>query len=370
MACSTIGKPVPQSSHAVVVPRKNRGLDEAIRAIPVAWFRPNPAIYWVDFLGSATLAWAMLVLVVVTHGWQRAAFLTVTILALYRAVLFIHEITHRAGRDLPAFTLAWNALVGVPLLVPSFLYEGVHTDHHRQSCYGTAADPEYIPFGRRPPLLMLTALAASLLAPVALAVRFGFLAPISWVIPAVRRQVAARYSALVINHHYTRRAAVETAGRVQEAAACLMVWMSVWLWWTGRLPTAALWCWGIASAAVSGVNAMRTLAAHRYDQDSGELSMTEQLLDSCTIGTEGRLAARAANVCRALVAPVGLRYHALHHWIPSLPYHNLGRVHRVLVAKLQDDAPYRATVERGFFPAFLDLLRRSRTAARQGSAPQ
>jgi fatty acid desaturase len=112
---------------------------------------------------------------------------------------------------------------------------------------------------------------------------------------------------------------------------------------------------------------MRTLAAHRYDQDSGELSMTEQLLDSCTIATEGRLAARAANVCRALVAPVGLRYHALHHWIPSLPYHNLGRAHRVLVAKLQDDAPYRATVERGFLPPLRDLVRRSRAAARHGS---
>ena len=63
------------------------------------------------------------------------------------------------GRELPAFTVAWNALVGVPLLIPSFLYEGVHTDHHRQSCYGTEADPEYVPFGRRSPLLILGAVA-------------------------------------------------------------------------------------------------------------------------------------------------------------------------------------------------------------------
>ena len=75
-------------------------------------------------------------------GWHRAAGLLVAVVALYRAVLFIHEITHRAGKG-PArpSPLAWNALVGVPLLIPSFLYEGVHTDHHRQSCYGTAADP-------------------------------------------------------------------------------------------------------------------------------------------------------------------------------------------------------------------------------------
>ena len=167
-----------------------------------------------------------------------------------------------------------------------------------------------------------------------------------------------------------RRTHIETPGRVQEAAACLVFWMSAGLWWSGRLPTAALWCWGIASAAVSFVNAVRTLAAHRYDQDSDEVSMTDQLLDSCTIAGEGRLSAGLANACRALVAPVGLRYHALHHWIPSLPYHNLGRAHRVLVSTLRSDAPYHATVERGFVPPLRDLLRRSRSAARQGSAPR
>ena len=65
-----------------------------------------------------------------------------------------------------------------------------------------------------------------------------------------------------------------------------------------------------------------------------------------------------------LWAPVGLRYHALHHWIPSLPYHNLGRVHRLLVARLQADAPYRATIEPGFSPPLRDLVRRSRAHPR------
>jgi fatty acid desaturase len=44
-----------------------------------------------------------------------------------------------------------------------------------------------------------------------------------------------------------------------------------------------------------------------------------------------------------LIAPVGLRYHALHHHLPSLPYHSLGAVHRALVAELPPDAPYRQT---------------------------
>ncbi len=119
-------------------------------------------------LASAGVGWTSLGLAVVVDRWLRAALLLIAVAALYRAVLFIHEITHRAGRDLAAFAPVWNALVGVPLLVPSFLYEGVHTDHHRQRCYGTDADPEYLPFGRRSPALIIGSTLASLLAPLAL----------------------------------------------------------------------------------------------------------------------------------------------------------------------------------------------------------
>ena len=340
--------------------RTSRAIDEAIHAIPAEWFRPSRAMYWTDLLLSAAVGWSAFAIAVAATRWHRIALLPIIIFALYRAVLFIHEITHRARRDVPAFTLVWNVLIGVPLLIPSFLYEGVHTDHHRQRCYGTEADPEYVPFGRRPPILIIGCALAALVTPVAFAVRFGILAPLSWVVPALRRPISERYSALVINPRYVRRGPIGLAGRVQETAAFGVVWASVGLWWIGIVPPAAFFCWFVASAAASGINAVRTLAAHRYDRDSGELSMTEQLLDSCTIAFTGGRLTRLADAGRVLVAPVGLRYHALHHWIPSLPYHNLGRVHRLLAATLAPDAAYHATVERGFSPALHDLLRRSR----------
>jgi fatty acid desaturase len=347
-----------------------RAIDEAIRAIPIEWFKASPATYWADLLGSAAIGWASLGLGVATSGWRRAAWLTIAVFALYRAVLFIHEITHRAQRDVPAFTLVWNVLVGIPLLVPSFTYEGVHTDHHRQRSYGTDADPEYIPFGRRSPTLIATYTVGSLLAPIAFAIRFALLAPLGWVMPPVGRFVAARCSSLVINHHYVRHTPIGIAGRTQEAAACATCWIAAASWWTGVLPATALLCYAGVSATVSGVNAARTLAAHRYDNESEELSMNEQLLDSCTIapaGLPGQVARQMANGVRALVAPVGLRYHALHHWIPSLPYHNLGRAHRLLVSALTPDTPYGRTIERGFTPAIRDLLRRARSSSRRRS---
>ena len=366
----------PVSLPATEAPRTKRAIDDAIRLIPSEWFKASPSVYWADFLGSAIVGWTAFVLTVLATGWSRAAFFIVAVLALYRSVLFIHEITHRVQREVPAFTVAWNALVGVPLLVPSFLYEGVHTDHHRQRTYGTEADPEYIPFGRRSPALIVSYVVASLFAPLVFALRFAVLAPLSWVIPPLARIVRERASALVINHEYVRQAPIPFAGRVQEVAACALCWTAAALLWSGLMPPAVFVCWAGVSAAASGINAARTLAAHRYDHDgpgrnnahgSGELSMNQQLLDSCTIAGVQRppVAVRLANAGRALLAPVGLRYHALHHWIPSLPYHNLGRAHRLLVAALAPDAPYGATIEHGFTPALRDLLYRAGSRARR-----
>ena len=127
------------------------------------------------------------------------------------------------------------------------------------------------------------------------------------------------------------------------------------------VPIAAIASWAAVTASASFVNALRTLAAHRYDRDDGELEMVEQLLDSCTITPQTGAGAGVANLARALVAPVGLRYHALHHWIPSVPYHNLGEVHRRLVATIGPAAPYRSTFTSGFGAAIRDLIHRSRT---------
>ena len=343
--------------------RPDATIAAAIRAIPSAWFKPDPRLYWPDMLASALVGWTAFAFSVLATGlWIRAVFLIVAAFALYRAVLFIHELTHLAARDLPAFRTVWNALVGVPLLLPSFLYEGVHTDHHRQRSYGTIADPEYVPFGRRPPLLIATYAIGSLLVPVALAVRFGVIAPLSWIVPPLRRLTIDRFSALVINHAYVRHAPVDRAALVEEAAAAAVVWGSVFLWRAGLLPAATFVSWLVVSAVASVVNAVRTLAAHRYDHDQGdELSDLTQLLDTCTLAPRGGVRGRAGTAWRVLCAPVGLRYHALHHWIPSLPYHNLGRAHRLLLSTLAGDAPYVATQHPAIAPLVIDLVRRART---------
>ncbi|HZF46611.1 MAG TPA: fatty acid desaturase, partial [Sphingomonadaceae bacterium] len=86
----------------------------------------RPGIYWTDMLVSAALGYAALAgAILVSNVWLAIALGLFASLALYRALLFIHELTHIHKNALPGFRFAWNLLVGIPVLTPSFMYEGV-----------------------------------------------------------------------------------------------------------------------------------------------------------------------------------------------------------------------------------------------------
>jgi fatty acid desaturase len=63
----------------------------------------------------------------------------------------------------------------------------------------------------------------------------------------------------------------------------------------------------------------------------------------------------------ALWAPVGLRYHALHHLIPSVPYHALGEAHRRLVAQLPAGTTYHHANYAGLNGLMLRLFKSAGT---------
>jgi fatty acid desaturase len=63
-----------------------------------------------------------------------------------------------------------------------------------------------------------------------------------------------------------------------------------------------------------------------------------------------------------LWAPVGLRYHALHHLLPRVPYHNLAEAHRRLVAASPEAGLYRSVEAAELGPAFKALFGRIRRA--------
>jgi fatty acid desaturase len=307
---------------------------------------PNPLIYWTDMLGSALLGYAALAATVATNSTFLAVISgLVAVLALYRAGSFIHEITHLKPNAVPGFYWAWNLTVGIPLLVPSFMYEGVHNQHHAKTYYGTAEDPEYLPLALMHPWTLPLFLIAAVLAPLGMLIRFGLLAPLSLFLPKLRELVVARYSGLQINPRFRRPAPTGGFKRrwmLQEVAASVWAIALLILVATSIIPLRAFLIFLLISSGVMFLNQVRTLVAHLWENEGEPMSVTAQYLDSVNVPPPATLP--------ALWAPVGLRYHALHHLLPGVPYHNLGEAHRRLARELAPDSPYFVSNHRGLSP--------------------
>ena len=95
------------------------------------------------------------------------------------------------------------------------------------------------------------------------------------------------------------------------------------------------------------LNHIRTLAAHRYTSDGETISHLDQFLDSTNV---------TGNWMTELMCPLGLRYHALHHLFPRIPYHNLGIAHRRLAQQLPEDSIYHDATSPSIAVAIRDLL--------------
>ena len=65
-------------------------------------------------------------------------------------------------------------------------------------------------------------------------------------------------------------------------------------------------------------------------------------------------------------APVGLRYHALHHLMPSMPYHALPEAHRRLKAELGENSTYDGAHHKGM-AQLVGLIAKSTMGGKQAA---
>jgi fatty acid desaturase len=338
-----------------ITQRDDDRLDTMSRGVVSDLHTPKPAVFWVDLLSSAVLGWGAFAIAA-----GAAALSPLTLLAgslagfvLYRGVSFTHELAHLRRSALPGFETSWNVLIGVPLLLPSFTYLGVHQSHHNLSTYGTKDDPEYLPFANSRKLMMVFAVQSTLLLPILMIVRFLVLAPVALVWPRLHRWLEVHASSFAMNPDYCRDVSPETMQKIRRwEIAILAFWGGVFaLIFSGALPARVLWVWFAIVVFISFLNTVRVLGAHEYESDGRARTRQGQLRDS--IDTPG-------GPWTELWAPVGLRYHALHHYHPGIPYHNLGIAYRRLVRALPPDSVYADSTSPSLRRSLMELYAKAK----------
>lgn len=336
------------------------------RAIAKRFSRPKPIIYWIDFLVSISIAWSFFFLAVTAQAFSALQIVAVIVSALahYRAVIFIHELAHLKRGTFTAFRAIWNISSGIPLMVPSFSYTGVHIDHHRPGIYGFKEDGEYVPFATGKPWRIVGYLLQIFALPLLMAARFIILTPLSYFHPPLRRLLWQRLSSLVIDLNYKRPPPAkqdDESWRLQEFGAFVFGAGVIALVVADILPIAFIGVWYAVALTIFLLNSLRTLAAHAYRNPGDQLmTRSDEFLDSVNVP--------GIPFVSALWAPVGLRFHATHHLFPSMPYHELEKAHEALIKELPDNSAYLSASRKSLFDALLRLWREARAAELSGKS--
>lgn len=312
-------------------------------------FAPRPWCYWREVILIGLFAWSALLLTIVSNSplvMAAAGFFAVVL--WYRGAAMIHELTHQRHYDIRGFHLAWNLVFGLPWLLPSVMYEGVHADHHKKTTYGTANDPEYLPLAGRPWAIGQYLAFSFVIFPMLLG-RFLIAAPLSWFIPALRRWLIRSASSYVINLSYVRTMNEKERRRLLrwEVLILLAWWPPIVLTLLGDVSGKWLACWYSVYTTVIFVNRLRMLTAHHFALEGEPVDHLRQFADSVDT---------PAGWWAELWAPLGMRYHALHHLFPTLPFHSMGAAYRRLVSELPADSFYRESTGRGLMPSLRNIL--------------
>jgi fatty acid desaturase len=300
---------------------------------------PRPGIYFADLILCASFGWGAFV-VALQDGPSalRLLALTMAVFLLYRTLAFIHEIFHQQA--MTGFRMLWHAVSGGPLLLPFLLYLPIHQAHHNSKTYGTKNDGEYDQFKGRFAAASTKLFLLNLAMPLALWVRFAVLTPLTVVFPPIRDKVIPEFVHMALRLPY-RAPAIKESARAEAMTVEWWCFAYAWGWVAlgGLLGWHIVAAWVLLVIAIATLNTIRTLGGtHLYVEKTEGRGTRGQLLDSLNVDSRTPLT--------LLLCPVGLRFHALHHVAPYLPYHALPAAHSRLKKQLSASSEYHQVTVR------------------------
>ena len=308
-----------------------------IKNSSVNFFEVQQSKYWWDLVLCTFMAYlfASLYLAFPLFSWQQCVCFPIAAFWLYRGNSMVHEVSHLGKKQFPRFGLAWNLLLGIPTLFPSTFFTAHHRDHHSGRHYGTPQDPEYIVNVFTPGSYASTIFYFLHVTfyPVFVLLRF-MLAPISFLRKDWREFTLRRLSSFTLNWKYERnisRMDRKTFTMI-EIMCCLRAWaipISVMIGLTTWVRIPLMYFLAIT---ILFANQMRFFADHHFESEGEQMSMSDHITDSCNYSKNDFLT--------WLFFPFTIRFHALHHLFPTIPYHNLPAAHQHLTDNLPHDSVY------------------------------
>jgi hypothetical protein len=157
-----------------------------------------------------------------------------------------------------------------------------------------------------------------------MALRFIVAGPLSLLVPPLQRRSEA--TSLAMNSTYRR--AVDLPRSIDDRAAQLDLLV---LW----IPVESFLALGGSGPRAGGVGCRGVRVTLPAASHPGRARGLTRAMGGADRGTMGDSLDTPGAWWTTIWAPVGHRYHALHHYVPGLPYHNLGKAYRRLASRAQ-----------------------------------
>ncbi|MGY8873104.1 MAG: fatty acid desaturase family protein [Pseudomonadales bacterium] len=317
----------------------------------------KPWVYWIDFLLSVIIGFSSFQLLNLSASTDLMSILLymVSVFSFLRALGFIHEISHQSkGKNssfMKKFRFAWNLLIGVPFMLSSPFYS-CHLKHHSSKTFGTEKDPQYPHFRGNPLKVIGFVIGQAVASVLLLPVRLLLLNPLSLFSSKLRMLIENRFSSIAEPHYIADFSAEDTYLLRRNDALSFIFWVAVITSVVlGLVPVNYIYTYLFVVFGVMLVNNFRVLGEHKHEQRKAienENLFDKEFLDSFNYTKGGLLI--------ELLYNTGLRYHALHHLMPQIPYHNLSKAHRYLKNNLPANSIYNQVEAKGHLYNVIQLF--------------